>query len=55
MLLASALPPSIPIVFVGQQVAIALVALLFIGPLGGLVSIRHLTKVEPLTALGLSS
>ncbi len=55
VLLASALPPSIPIVFVGQQVAIALVTLLFIGPLGGLVSIRYLTKVEPLTALGLSS
>jgi putative ABC transport system permease protein len=55
VLFASALPSSIPIVFVGQQVAIALVALLFIGPLGGLVSLRYLTKVEPLTALGLSS
>jgi putative ABC transport system permease protein len=55
VLLASTLPPSIPIVFVGQQVAISLVTLLLIGPLGGLVSIRYLTKVEPLTALGLSS
>ncbi len=55
VLLAAALPPSIPIVFVGQQVAIALVTLLFIGPLGGLVSIHYIRKVEPLTALGLSS
>ncbi len=55
VLLASALPSSIPIVFVGRQVMIALVALLFVGPLGGLVSLRYLTKVEPLTALGLSS
>jgi putative ABC transport system permease protein len=55
LLLAQTLPKTIPIVFVGQQVVIAIVALLLIGPSGGLVSIRYLTKVEPLTALGLSS
>lgn len=54
LLLALALPAGIPIIFVGQQVGIALITLLLIGPLGGLVSIRYLTKVEPLTALGLA-
>lgn len=49
--LAAALPPTIPIVFNGNQVAIALATLLIIGPLGGLVSIRYLTRVEPLVAL----
>ncbi len=53
--LAAALPGGIPIIFDGQQVAIALFTLLVIGPLGGLVSIRYLTRVEPLAALGLAS
>lgn len=55
LLLSLALPPTIPIIFVGQQVTIALVTLLLIGPLGGLVSIRFLLRVEPLRALGLAS
>lgn len=55
LILAMTLPPTIPIVFVGQQVVVALIVLLIIGPVGGLVSIRYLTRVEPLTALGLSS
>jgi len=48
-------PPTVPIVFNGTTSAIALVALLLIGLLGGLVSIRYAVKIEPLKALGLSS
>ncbi|MGD2049136.1 MAG: hypothetical protein PVH03_06555 [Chloroflexota bacterium] len=55
LLLTFTLPPTIPIIFDGQQVMVAVVTLLLIGPIGGLVSIRYLTKVEPLTALGLAS
>lgn len=54
-LLALALPASVPIVFSGPSVILAIVALLVIGPLGGLVSVRLAVGVEPLTALGLSS
>jgi putative ABC transport system permease protein len=53
--LALALPAGIPIIFAGQQVVVAIITLLFIGPIGGLVSIRYLLRVEPLTALGLAS
>jgi putative ABC transport system permease protein len=48
-------PPTVPIVFNGTTSAIALAALLIIGPLGGLVSIRYAVRIEPLKALGLSS
>ena len=48
-------PPTVPIVFNGTTSAIALTALLLIGPLGGLVSIRYAVRIEPLKALGLSS
>ena len=48
-------PPQVPIVFNGTTTAIALIALLLIGPLGGLVSIRYAVRIEPLKALGLSS
>jgi putative ABC transport system permease protein len=54
-LLSLSFPPTVPIVFNGQQSAIALVALLLIGPIGGLVSIRYAVRIEPLKALGLSS
>ncbi len=47
-------PPTVPIVFNGTTSAIALIALLLIGPLGGLVSIRYAVRIEPLKALGLS-
>jgi putative ABC transport system permease protein len=47
-------PPTVPIVFNGSTSAIAVVALLLIGPLGGLVSIRYAVQIEPLKALGLS-
>ena len=48
-------PPTVPIVFNGTTSAIAIVALMLIGPLGGLISIRYAVKIEPLKALGLSS
>jgi putative ABC transport system permease protein len=55
VLLSFGLPDSIPIYFSGNSVAAAVVALLLIGPLGGLVSVRHAIRVEPLIALGLSA
>ena len=48
-------PPTVPIVFNGVNSALAVVALLLIGPLGGLVSIRYAVGIEPLKALGLAS
>lgn len=48
-------PPTVPIVFKGTTSLIAVIALLLIGPIGGLVSIRYAVKIEPLKALGLSS
>jgi len=48
-------PPTVPIVFNGTTSALAVIALLLIGPLGGLVSIRYAVRIEPLKALGLSS
>lgn len=43
------------IVFTPTAVMTAVVTLLLIGPIGGLVSIRLLVRVEPLRALGLAS
>jgi putative ABC transport system permease protein len=51
--LAIGLPAGIPILFQGTAVAVAIVALMLIGPVGGLVSVRMALKVEPLTALGM--
>jgi putative ABC transport system permease protein len=48
-------PPTVPIVFNGTTSAVALAALLVIGPLGGLISIRYAVRIEPLKALGLNS
>jgi putative ABC transport system permease protein len=48
-------PPTVPIVFNGATSLLAVAALLLIGPLGGLVSIRYAVRIEPLKALGLSS
>lgn len=48
-------PPTIPIIFTLDSLALAVASLLFIGPLGGLVSIQYALRVEPLTALGLTS
>ena len=52
-LLALSFPPTVPIVFNGQSTLIAVLALLLIGPIGGLVSVRYAVKIEPLKALGL--
>jgi len=48
-------PPTVPIVFNGTNSALAVIAMLLIGPLGGLVSIRYAVRIEPLKAVGLSS
>jgi len=53
--IASSLPPGLPAAFDGQKVVIAAITLLISGPLAGLVSLRTLLKVEPLTALGLGA
>jgi putative ABC transport system permease protein len=52
--LSLSFPVTIPIIFTAESVVAAVVSLLVIGPLGGLVSLRILLKVEPLTALGLA-
>lgn len=52
--LAAGIPGSVPVVFNGTSVAIAILTLLSIGPIGGLVSVRLAISVEPLIALGLS-
>lgn len=55
LLLAAFIPASVPIVFAGGNVLLAVILLLLIGPVGGLVSVRLAISVEPLIALGLSS
>jgi putative ABC transport system permease protein len=55
LLLSLGFPPTIPIVFSPNAVAASVAALMLIGPLGGLVSIRYSVRVEPLKALGLAS
>jgi putative ABC transport system permease protein len=54
-ILSIALPAGIPIVFNGSSIIVAIAALLAIGPLGGLISVKVAIGVEPLIALGLSS
>lgn len=53
--LAQALSSISAIVFTPTAVVTTIVTLLLIGPIGGLVSIRLLLRVEPLRALGLAS
>jgi len=55
ILLSLGLPQGIPIVFTPQNTLIQIVSLVLIGPIGGLLAVRLATRVEPLTALGLSS
>ena len=52
--LIASFPANIPIVLTGNEAITAVVALLVIGPLGGLVSVLALVRVEPLRALGLA-
>jgi putative ABC transport system permease protein len=47
-------PPNIPLVFNGQASALALLALLLIGPAGGMVSVIYAVQIEPLKALRLA-
>ena len=47
-------PPTVPIIFNGTNSLIAVIALLLIGPAGGLVSIIYAVRIEPLKALRLS-
>lgn len=54
LVLSLAFPPTVPIAFTGEAVASAVIALTVIGPLGGLVSVFLLLRVEPLVALGLA-
>lgn len=53
-LLSLGFPPTVPIVFNGTTSAIAIAALLLIGPLGGFISVRYAVRIEPLKALRLS-
>jgi putative ABC transport system permease protein len=46
-------PPTIPIVFNGMRSMLAVLALLLIGPVGGLVSVIYAVQIEPLKALRL--
>ena len=54
ILLVANFPESVPIMLTGQAAAAAVVALMLIGPLGGVVSVFALLRIEPLTALGLA-
>ena len=47
------LPPTIPLAFNGSRSILAILLLLFIGPLGGLVYIIYAVRIEPLKALRL--
>jgi putative ABC transport system permease protein len=55
LLLTLGMPGNVPILFTGSSVLTAITALLLIGPIGGLVSIRLALKIDPLTAIGPSS
>jgi putative ABC transport system permease protein len=54
LLLSLGFPPTVPIVFDGTAALLAIIALLLIGPLGGLVSTIYAVRIEPLKALRLS-
>lgn len=54
-LLSLGLPKVIPIVFTPQSGIITVATLLFMGSIGGLVSVRFALGIEPLKALGLAS
>ena len=47
-------PPTIPLAFNGTRSILAVIALLLIGPLGGMVSIIYAVRIEPLKALKLA-
>jgi putative ABC transport system permease protein len=53
-LLSLGFPPTIPLTFNGTRSLLAVIALLLIGPLGGMVSIIYAVRIEPLKALKLA-
>ncbi|MEM7800949.1 MAG: ABC transporter permease [Chloroflexota bacterium] len=55
LLFSLALPSGVPIVFEATSTLLSAALLLAIGPIAGLVSMRTLFRVEPLTALGLGN
>jgi putative ABC transport system permease protein len=46
-------PPTVPLAFNGASAALSVLALLLIGPAGGLVSVFYAIRIEPLRALRL--
>jgi putative ABC transport system permease protein len=48
-------PVTVPIRFTPESVIVAISSLTIIGPVGGLVSLIYLLRIEPLTALGLAA
>ncbi len=46
-------PPTVPLIFNGMSAAFSILALMLIGPMGGLVSILYAVRIEPLRALRL--
>lgn len=46
-------PPTVPLIFNGASAALSILALMVIGPMGGLVSILYAVRIEPLRALRL--
>jgi putative ABC transport system permease protein len=53
--LSLSFPSTVPIILTPESVELAVISLLLIGPMGGLVSLVVLLRVEPLTALGLAA
>jgi putative ABC transport system permease protein len=53
--LSLSFPVTVPIRFTTESVMLAILSLMIIGPVGGLVSLSYLLRVEPLTALGLGA
>jgi putative ABC transport system permease protein len=52
--LTSNFPVTVPISLTGVTAATSVIALLLIGPMGGIVSVFALLRIEPLRALGMS-
>ena len=46
-------PPTVPLVFNGMSAALSILALMLIGPIGGLVSVLYAVRIEPRRALRL--
>jgi putative ABC transport system permease protein len=46
-------PPTVPLAFNGVSAALSVLALMIIGPVGGLVSVFYAVRIEPLRALRL--